>query len=145
MQCVFCSERPMLLSISDLTGEPIHSHDFDNEGKPYYVCPECFSCDNSGLREDRKLIKFENERTNKYSRRDKQILIRMLCDKHEEDMSNKNKAVAEVMREIKGSTDKSCIAYISEYFGETAYKIEVLFYNIRIYRKIRGNGYGKKK
>ena len=145
MDCEHCDEKPRLVSILELTGEAIFGHDFDKDGQPFYVCPICFTCDNLGLREDRLLKKFENERVSKFSRRDKQILIRMLCDRHAEDMSNKNKAVAEVMKEIKGITDKSCIAYISEYFGESCSKVEILFYNIRIYRKIRGNGYGKKK
>ena len=139
MECVFCSERPMLLSIPDLTGEPIHSHDFDKDGKPFYVCPNCFTCDNSGLRAERYTIKYVIEDTSKYSRRDKQVLVRRLCTIHSKNISNKNKAVSEVMKEIKDKTDKSCIEFISEYFGETSRRIEVLFYNIKMYRKYKIN------
>ena len=137
MKCQFCPQKEDLIPLQELLGEPPHSHDFDKDGKLFKICPNCFSCDNDTLRTDRILVLKELARASKYSRRDKKTVLFLICNKKELSHEERKILVSDTMKEIKDTSDKLCVAKISEIFDLKKSRIEMLFYNIKVYRKVK--------
>jgi hypothetical protein len=135
MECNFCDEKPKLLTIIEFTKGRPHSYDFDQDGKQFKICPNCLSCDNAGLRAEREhtltLLKLKNQ----FSGRDKQKVIQILCDRKEMKWEEKKLTVSSLLKQLKDVSDRKCKEILSLAFGVEIVRVDILFYNIKVYRR----------
>jgi len=139
MNCQFCEQKPKLVTIPELTGEQLHSHDFDTDGKTFKICPNCFSCDNIGLRGERELTRNIILSHNQYSRRDKKLAVRILCRKVGLRGDERLIATAEATNLTIGKTDSESVEVLSSYFNQQQKRVSNLLYNAKVYRKLQGD------
>ena len=133
MDCQFCEEKPELISIVELTGELPHTFDFDKDGKLFKVCPSCLTVDNIGLRIERDLVK--KAETHTYSHKDKEVIVYIICNLKKLKGEERKTTVASVMKQIQHESDERVVSYLSSFFNFYESKVEILFHNVKIYRK----------
>jgi len=133
MTCSFCETNMVLIPLRQLFKREISSLDFDEEGRQYKICPNCFSLDNFNLRESRALMRAIQDNQATFSRRDKKKVVQYLCGKQRLGYEEKKIAVSNVTNQIKNKTDKHTIQYISNHFNIPSIKVSMLFYNVQVY------------
>jgi len=131
--------KPKLLTIKEFTGDEPHTHDFDIDGKLFKVCPNCFTCDNIGIREVRLVDLNIKLLSNSYSRRDKKKAVHILCTKNGLVGEDKKIEVSNIMNSLKKNTDEQTINFLSERFNIQPKKIDILLYNVKIHRMLIKN------
>ena len=138
MNCEYCNDKPELVTIDELTGELPKTHDFDKDGKLFKVCPNCFSCDNIGFREERLIKLRELLSKNQISYRDKCLVLKICCDKNNIKLEQKRITVSKVMSTLKNKSDNQIVRIISEYFNLESVKVSMLFQNVKFLRLLKG-------
>lgn len=134
MHCEFCSSKAELKTIKTVTGEPLHTFDWDKDGRAFKICPDCFTVDTITLKDGRELIKQEIVNNSLYSGRDKKSVLQQLCKKQSIEGEERKLTIANSMKEIKGVSDIKCIEIISGVFSMSTSVVEVLFHNVKRYR-----------
>jgi len=125
--------------ISELLDRPTNSNDYGKDGSLYKVCPYCYSVDNASLREDRHLVKSEQKLHSIFSRRDKKRVIHSLCTHLGLDGEQRHILASESFKKIKKEPDVSTIFILATFFEMEQKKIEIMFHNIKLYRRMMKN------
>ena len=133
MKCDWCKGGVELQSFEKVLGRLPTTVDFDNDGKVYKICPNCFSVDTISTITERELQRKIVENCNCFSRRDKKIVVQKLVDKQNKKEDRKF-LIATLVNTVKSQTDEQCLETLSNFFKLSKEYIQMLFYNVKIYR-----------
>ena len=106
----------------ELTGFPSHGFDFDTEGKPFYICPVCFTADNRNLYDEREMIRYIIQNESLISNRQIKYVVQQLAFRngfnHQElaDINNKSRLLSDNLK----------ISFIAEAFDVPKIRVETM-------------------
>ena len=130
MLCSFCAKLGQsveLLNIMELTKHPSHGFDFDKDGKPFYVCPQCFTADNRNLYDEREMIRNIIQNESLISNRQIKHCIQQLAFRNGfESEEARKKAIAEINNKSRLLSDDSKIQFIAEAFDIPKLRVETM-------------------
>ena len=133
MKCKFCEQPMVLIPVRVLLNRQISSLDFDEDGRQYKICPNCFSLDNFNLRESRALIRAIQDNQITFSQNDKKKVLKYLCRKAKYTFNQNKETVNTMSKELKHRTDKNTVKTIATHFNVPQIKVSMLFYNVQVY------------
>jgi len=137
MHCESCEEKPKLVNIAEITGESPHTYDFDEEGKLFKICPNCFTADSLSLKGTRELSKSILENQSGYSRRDKKAVCTIICNTRRLYGEERKIRMSTIINSVKFATDRDSEKKLAKFFDVKLVKIQMLFYNVKVYRMLK--------
>ena len=107
-------------------------HNRDVEGFYVYYCPECFSCDNIHMREDRRIQKSINTANAIFSlRMRKKVVFALTKNNGFKNESERKIFIVETNEQLKGISDNYCCKELSNIFCIPIAKVVSEFYKIK--------------
>jgi len=128
--CKFCVGKNIELERIPLG--VLATYDFDNDGKPFLFCPECFHCDNVNLIEERRIQRSILENQSLISNRHYRAVIHQLSFRFNGFSSDEERRifVSDICGQMKLKRDDEKVAFIASSFHTTTFRVILMILTV---------------